>query len=143
MYLYISAAHVTATLYSISLLAVEPTWIIRVIVADNDETPSALDIVEATARDCSLSVTYLHAPGRNISGARNACLDAATAPLVAFIDDDEVASPEWLAALVGTLEISNADVVLGPVQAVYRQTVPAGYARAIFTQQGRCGWLAR
>jgi succinoglycan biosynthesis protein ExoM len=56
---------------------------------------------------------------RNISVARNACLDAATAPLVAFIDDDEVASPEWLVALVGTWESSNADVVLGPVQALY------------------------
>lgn len=115
-------AHVAATLRSISRLAVKPNWIIRVIVADNDETPSARDIVEGTARDCALPVTYLHAPAcfGNISVARNACLDAATAPLVAFIDDDEIASPGWLAALVGTLEIGNADVVLGPVQAVYR-----------------------
>ena len=29
-------------------------------------------------------------------------------------------SPEWLGALVRTLKTSNADVVLGPVQAVYR-----------------------
>ena len=117
-------SQVTATLHSISRLALEPNWIIRVIVADNDETPSARDIVEATARDCSLSVTYLHAPACNISVARNACLDAATAPLVAFIDDDEVASPEWLAALVGTLNAGNADVVLGPVQAGYRSDCP-------------------
>jgi glycosyltransferase involved in cell wall biosynthesis len=59
--------------------------------------------------------------------ARNACLDAATAPLVAFIDDDQVASPEWLVALVGTLESSNADVVLGPVQAVYGPDRAAGH----------------
>ena len=112
-------AHVAETLRSIARLVVKPHWIIRIIVADNDETPSARGIVEDTARDCSLSLTYLHAPARNISVARNACLDAATAPLVAFIDDDEVASAEWLAGLVGTLEASNADVVLGPAQAVY------------------------
>ncbi|MGA8612959.1 MAG: glycosyltransferase family 2 protein [Xanthobacteraceae bacterium] len=134
-------AHVAETLHSISLLAIKPTWIIRVIVADNDETASALDIVEETARDCSLSVTYLHAPGRNISGARNACLDAATAPLVAFIDDDEVASAEWLAALVGTLEISNADVVLGPVQAVYRADCP-GWLRKGDFHSTRPVWVA-
>lgn len=112
-------AHVAETLRSISRLLVKPQWIIRVIVADNDDTPSARDIVEATAHDCSLALTYLHAPARNISVARNACLDAASAPLVAFIDDDEVARPEWLTALVATLESSNADVVLGPVRAVY------------------------
>jgi succinoglycan biosynthesis protein ExoM len=112
--------HVVETLRSISRLVVKPYWVIRVIAADNDETPSARDIVEATARDCSLALTYLHAPSRNISVARNACLDAASAPLVAFIDDDEVASPEWLTALVTTLESGDADVVLGPVRAVYR-----------------------
>jgi succinoglycan biosynthesis protein ExoM len=117
-------SHVAKTLHSISLLAIKPNWIVRVIVADNDETPSAREIVEATARDCSLSLIYLHAPARNISIARNACLDAATAPLVAFIDDDEVADPDWLAALVTTLENSHADVVLGPVQAVYRAGCP-------------------
>lgn len=113
-------SHVVDTLRSISRLALEPNWTIRVIVADNDDAPSARYAIEASARDCSLLLLYLHAPARNISVARNACLDAATAPLVAFIDDDEVASPEWLGALVRTLKTSNADVVLGPVQAVYR-----------------------
>ena len=59
-------------------------------------------MVEASAERNSLQITYVHAPARNISRARNACLALATAPLIAFIDDDEVASPQWLAALMDT-----------------------------------------
>jgi hypothetical protein len=44
--------------------------------------------------DLSLDCLYVHAPARNISIARNACLDAADAPLIAFIDDDETATGE-------------------------------------------------
>jgi succinoglycan biosynthesis protein ExoM len=125
-------AHVAETLGSISRLAVNSSWIVRVIVADNDEVPSARHLVEATARQCSLSLTYLHAPARNISVVRNACLNAATAELVAFIDDDEIATPDWLAALVATLEGGNADVVLGPVQAVYRPECPGWMRKGDF-----------
>jgi succinoglycan biosynthesis protein ExoM len=64
--------------------------------------------------------------------ARNACLDAATAPLVAFIDDDEIASTGWLAALMATLESTNANVVLGPMQAVYGPQCPGWMVKGDF-----------
>ncbi|MGE3622687.1 MAG: glycosyltransferase family 2 protein [Bdellovibrionales bacterium] len=116
--------HVTKTLESIAGLRRPADWLIRVIVADNDDAPSARTPVEDTARRCSLDVAYIHAPARNISVARNACLDAATAPLIAFIDDDETASPDWLTALVEALETNQADAVLGPVNAVYAAHYP-------------------
>jgi succinoglycan biosynthesis protein ExoM len=110
-------AHIRDTLQSIAVLT--PPGDIRVIVADNDDTPSARALVEDSAHDFGLNVTYIHAPARNISIARNACLTAASAPLVAFIDDDEIVAPGWLAALVTTMENTGADVVLGPVDALY------------------------
>lgn len=116
--------HVAKTLCSISQLILNPTLTIRIIVADNDDIPSAQDVVNTAARDYSLELIYLHAPARNISVARNACLAAATAPLVAFIDDDELASPGWLENLLTTLNTSNADVVLGPVQSIYSKVHP-------------------
>jgi len=97
---------------------------IRVIVADNDETPSARDTVERAFAELSLDGVYLHAPARNISIARNACLDAATAPLIAFIDDDEVARPSWLALLVAELDRGGADIVFGKVNASYADGAP-------------------
>ena len=73
---------------------------LRVIVADNDQTDAARSFVEAAGRDAGLDLLYVHAPARNISIARNACLDAVEAPLTAFLDDDLVASPTWLSAIL-------------------------------------------
>lgn len=117
--------HVVQTLRCLNNLTVKPEWQVRIIVADNDDTPSAKERVEETARSICHPVTYIHAPSRNISIARNACLNAATAPYIAFIDDDELAQEKWLVALMEEQNRSHADVVLGPVQAVYNATAPA------------------
>ena len=49
---------------------------------------------------CRSSSLYVHCPASNISIARNACLDNSTGDFLAFIDDDETASSEWLAELI-------------------------------------------
>lgn len=97
---------------------------IRVVVADNDTTETARDLAEAVARETGLLLHYLHAPERNISVARNACLGAVEAPLAAFVDDDEVPEPDWLAQLVLRQRETGADIVLGPVRAVYADSAP-------------------
>lgn len=91
---------------------------LHIIVADNDEAPSALGRVKATG----IAVDYIHAPARNISVARNACLNAARAEWVAFLDDDETAPPDWLAQLLACANKTGADAVFGPSRALY----PAG-----------------
>lgn len=97
---------------------------VRVIVADNDDTPSAFAVVEAARRD-GLDIHYVHAPARNISVARNACLEAAKAPLLAFIDDDETADPLWLSELTAAMAASpDLAAVFGPVRAVYPSEAP-------------------
>lgn len=113
-----------ATLRSIALLEPLPAGRLRVIIADNDETPSAQPLVDRLRAELGLDILYVHAPARNISLARNACLNAAEAPLVAFIDDDEEADPTWLAALAAAMESTKADVVFGRVQAIYRPDAP-------------------
>jgi succinoglycan biosynthesis protein ExoM len=105
---------------------------LRVIVADNDERPSAEAGVRAAAAEHGLALTYVHAPARNISRARNACLDAAGADWFAFIDDDETASPGWLAALLAEAERGGWDAVLGPVKAVYGAGAPGWIAAGDF-----------
>src|SRR3954453_12409000 len=87
---------------------------LRVIVADNDAEPEARTRVLTAAEAHGLDVVYRHAPARNISLARNACLDAATAEWIAFLDDDETASPGWLAALLAEAQVGGWDAVLGP-----------------------------
>jgi succinoglycan biosynthesis protein ExoM len=97
---------------------------VTVVVADNDETRVAEPRIRALGRRLGLDVDYRHAPARNISVARNACLDAAGADWLLFIDDDEVAEPGWLAAMAREAARGAWDVVLGPVDAVYSDAAP-------------------
>ncbi len=49
---------------------------------------------------------------------------------MAFLDDDEVADPQWLAALLVEMRRGFGDVVFGPVQARYGEDAPAWARRA-------------
>ena len=115
--------HLAETLASLAALDIGVNSV-RVIVSDNDTTPSAQPRVAAIASTFRFPITYLHSPAANISIARNACLNAVTADYLAFIDDDETVSPRWLTALLAAAETSKADAVLGPVQAVYGDASP-------------------
>ena len=114
-----------ATLGSLARQTLRPD---RVIVADNDEHPSARALCEAAARD-GLPITYRHAPARNICIARNACLDAAAGGRLAFIDDDETAAPDWLERMSAALKDGLAGVS-GPSIAVYPDDAP-GWMRVL------------
>lgn len=111
--------HIINTLASLAEIELPFHSTMRVIIADNDDEPSAQVAVAQAAEQFGLDIRYLHAPARNISIARNACLDAATADFVAFIDDDELVTHQWLIALTNRQREVNAAIVLGPVQAVY------------------------
>jgi succinoglycan biosynthesis protein ExoM len=118
-------ASLDEALLSLAVLAVPDNARLRIIVADNDQTRSAEGRVEALRSTIPHEIAYVHCPASNISIARNACLENATGDYLAFIDDDEDASENWLVELLHTAEKSGADAVLGPVRSVYSQTAPA------------------
>ncbi len=120
------------TLRSLGALSVPEGVELRLIVADNDVTPSAAAVVRDMAGRLPFPVAYVHCPASNISLARNACLDHAQSEWLAFIDDDCSASPQWLAALVETARSTGADAVLGPVEAIYDEAAPKWMRRGDF-----------
>ncbi|AUH33176.1 glycosyltransferase [Paracoccus tegillarcae] len=98
---------------------------LRLVIADNDDTDSARAVVEQAAASLPFPCLYIHAPARNISLARNACLDAASArgaDWIASLDDDETVSREWLVELMKAT--SGHDGSFGKVLAVYPQEAP-------------------
>lgn len=113
------------TLESIVKLDIPAGYVLSVIVSDNDTVASLGDMLTNFANRHQLELKYVHAPDRNISIARNACLDEAQCNLLAFIDDDEIAQPDWLSKLIETQKTTGASVVFGPSRAVYPATAHA------------------
>lgn len=88
----------------------------ELVVADNDVQPSAAPIVEALRAEAPFPVVYVHEPRAGVANVRNAAMGVAQGSLIAFLDDDEEAPPEWLAALLAAQSRYDADVVFGPVR---------------------------
>jgi glycosyltransferase involved in cell wall biosynthesis len=73
----------------------------EVILVDDGSTDST-SAIAAARRDVRLRV--LQGPGRGVSAARNTGLDQVRAPLVVFLDGDDVLMPGTLAAMVRAME---------------------------------------
>ena len=100
---------------------------LRLVIADNDDTDSAREVVARAAQTLPFPCHYIHAPARNISLARNACLDAATArgaDWIVSLDDDETVMPDWLVELMDSVARAGADGGFGTVQAIYPPGAP-------------------
>jgi len=121
---------VAATIASVLGQALPDGWTMEIVVADNDGEPTGQAAVEGAAAPDGAPVRYVHAPRQNISIARNACLNAAQGQWAAFIDDDEIAEPGWLAALIEAS--AEADVVFGRSRAVMEPGTPAWMADGAF-----------
>lgn len=101
-----------------------------VVVIDNDETSAIRAEIMEFSASYPLPLRYVHAPAKNISTARNAALDAVETRWLAFMDDDEIATPGWLAALVRQRD--NMEVVVGRSAAQYSQEFPGWVRRCDF-----------
>ncbi|HRH20376.1 MAG TPA: glycosyltransferase family 2 protein [Brevundimonas sp.] len=88
----------------------------EMVVSDNDPDGSARATVEAIRCQAPFPIKYVHVPTPGISTARNAALATTEAELIAFLDDDEIASPGWLSALRHSQAQLGAEVVFGPIQ---------------------------
>ena len=96
---------------------------LEAIVVDNDPLGSAREVCQRD--DLGIGVNYVIEPKRGIANVRNrAVREAVAADFIAFIDDDETASPEWLDELLWTQARFDADLVAGPVHASFLADVP-------------------
>ncbi len=97
---------------------------LSIVVVDNDACESARSVVELWAERLSVPIVYGVEPQQSIALARNASVDMATGELVAFVDDDEEPSSDWLRTLYEVLIEYGADGVLGPVLPTFEKRAP-------------------
>ena len=108
------------------------------IVVDNDPAGGAAEIVEdAKRRHSGLNIRFTIEPRKGISFARNTAVSLATGNFVAWIDDDETASENWLSALCATQQASAADGIFGPVIPVFPEGSPSWPRRSRIFERPR------
>jgi len=115
-------ASIIATIRSVVNQTLPDGLSCQIIVIDNDFTPTGASLVAKFCPAQELSWKYVHAPGQNISVARNAALDTCRTRWLAFVDDDETAAPNWLSRLVAGR--AGAAAVFGPSEAIYDEQTP-------------------
>ena len=112
---------------------------IEVLVVDNDPEGSASEACISLRQQMRWPLRYALEPRRGISQARNRALTCAAerADYAAFLDDDEVPTPEWLDELLHVRRTHSADGVAGPVLARFEEPAPPWVKRGRFFELPR------
>jgi len=95
--------------------------VLEVLVVDNTHEKGAQDWVKTLQHE-DPRVRYVHEASPGISHARNSGVLNAGGDYLAFLDDDEVAEPDWLVKLHDALEKHGADIGTGPVHPVFENS---------------------
>jgi len=98
---------------------------LRVLVVDNAPTDDATEKVVHEFVGRRVEVERIVEPRPGLSRARNAAVAACPGEILAWLDDDEVADPYWLAEVARALaEHPDADVVSGMIVPAELETEP-------------------
>jgi len=84
---------------------------IEVIVVDNASNDTTAEVVQQRLSDPRLRYVYEATLG--LSTARNTGANAANGDILAYLDDDAVASPQWLASLLEVYEDNDKVAIAG------------------------------
>jgi glycosyltransferase involved in cell wall biosynthesis len=117
----------------------DPAPDLRVVVVDNDAAESARRVCAEAHSWLRHRLVYAVEKRRGIPQARNTAIAASLshADFLAFIDDDEVPEPGWLAELLRVQASRNAEAVAGPCLPLFEEPPPAWIERGGFFQRPR------
>lgn len=92
------------------------------IVVVEDGSSEGHDAVESLRHKFRVPLEYVRIPHSGLAAARNVGLEKVKGNIVAYIDDDALAAPEWLATIVKTLSTAGVGGVGGRVSSDYPET---------------------
>jgi glycosyltransferase involved in cell wall biosynthesis len=113
-----------------ALLAQQTDVAYEVIVVDNNST-DATPAVVAERQGRAPHMRDLFEPRQGLPHARNAGVLAATAPIVAFTDDDVEVGPQWVETIKRAFDAHpDVDMIGGRVRPVWPAVVPEWVTRS-------------
>lgn len=98
----------------------------EILVVDNTPDPGGLADVRVSYASSDV-MTWAHEPTPGLSRARNLAIRAARGEILAFIDDDAMARPNWLASMLDTFRASGpkTEAAGGRVDPIWTRPRPA------------------
>lgn len=100
---------------------------ISVSIVDNDPEGGAKECVGIAAQNFPFQLNYIQEKRRGVSFVRNTALKKAIdnkADFIAFVDDDETVSEQWLLELLKVQSKTQAAAVFGPINSTYLDSCP-------------------
>lgn len=94
-----------------SVLSQEFSADFEVIVVDNGSSDRTSEVVKQRVADSRLK--YIYEPTIGLSVARNTGARVASADILAYLDDDAVASPQWLDSLYSAYQHNSRIAIAG------------------------------
>lgn len=100
-------------LESLMCQATHGTLAYEIIVVDNASTDATKAVVEQLAAESPVPLRYFYEATPGPAPARNCGVEHAEGEWLAFFDDDELATPDWLCQLLGAANTTGAAIVGG------------------------------
>ena len=102
----------------------------EILIVDNNSSDDTRAVVERAIESSPVPLIYLFEPRQGVSYGRNTGILHARAPVIAITDDDCRAAPDWVAAIVRTLEkYPDVDCIGGRVVPVWPEYVPSWFTQ--------------
>jgi|SRR5579871_4029404 len=117
------------TLGYLARMSLPPGLHWEVVVVDNNSTDDTADVVRRRMSSFPTALRYVFEQRQGKSCAMNAGIAAATAPILAFTDDDVRVGEGWLEAVVDAFRAHpDVDYAGGPVDPIWEAPCPAWFA---------------
>ena len=113
----------------------------EIIVVDNASEDETSQVVQEEFREIR-NLRYIYEPIRGLSQARNAALEDARGEYIAYLDDDAVASTQWLAKILNVFDTvkPTPGCVGGRIDLIWERPRPAWMPERLLDGYGRIDW---
>lgn len=113
----------------------------EVLVIDNGSTDNTKNVFEESSRKVP-NIKYYYEPEHGLSNARNKGLSIASGEYVAFLDDDAIASPEWLEKILEAFETfkPRPGVIGGKIEPIWESVPPSWFTDTLLRSISIIHW---
>lgn len=102
-----------------------PKELYEIIVVDNASTDATRDEVLHLQSRMTVPLRYILEEKAGVSYARNAAVKVASGEIIAFIDDDAIATPEWLIRIANEFKDPDVVCVSGRIDLIWEVPRPS------------------